>query len=91
MATAEEAAGEEATREFPRPAEARIVGDVLARLGRPDGLHSVQVRHTHGQRYRVNVYVRAGVGSCRVAHSFFVEADETGHVVRSSPDIARAY
>jgi hypothetical protein len=75
MATAEEAAGEEPTREFPRPV----------------GLHSVQVRHAFARRYRVNVYVHAAAGSCRVAHSYFVEADEVGHLVRSSPEIARTY
>jgi hypothetical protein len=75
--------------------EAVIARSVLGGLGRPTDLHRVQVRRVFGGKYRVNVFVSAD--SCasgstfRVAHSFFVEADEAGRVLHSSPPLARLY
>ena len=75
---------------FP-PRETVIVRDVLSRLGRPDNFHKVQVKPVAGSKYRVNVYVRADAASYRVAHSYFLEADDQGKVLASSPAISRVY
>jgi hypothetical protein len=74
-----------------RPGVQAVIAEVvLARLGEPADLLKVQVRRVAGRKYRVNVYVRAA-GSCRIAHSYFVEADARGAVLASSPDIKREY
>jgi hypothetical protein len=74
-----------------RPGVGAVIAEVvLARLGEPDDLLKVQVKRVLGRKYRVNVYVRAA-GSCRIAHSYFVEADGRGAVLASSPPITRAY
>ena len=75
---------------FP-PRESVIVQGVLSRLGRPDNFHKVQVKAVSGSKYRVNVYVRADAASYRVAHSYFLEADDEGQVLESSPAISRLY
>src|SRR5262249_4728360 len=71
--------------------EAVIAEGVLHRLGEPNNLHKVQVKPVYGDKYRVNVYVRADAASYRVAHSYLVSADGEGKVLASSPDIARTY
>jgi len=71
--------------------ETWIIQDVLLRLGRPDDFHRVQVKPVFGNKYRVIVYVRADATSYRVAHSYFLEADDKGHVLTSSPAIIRTY
>ena len=90
-ATDDQARHAEQTAQERTPAEAAIARDVLSRLGRPGGLHSVQVKPVWSGKYRVNVYVRADSASCRVAHSYFLEADGDGKVLASSPEICRAY
>ena len=75
---------------FP-PRETVIVQGVLSRLGRPDNFHKVQVKAVSDTKYRVNVYVRADAASYRVAHSYFLETDNEGHVLMSSPAISRLY
>ena len=77
--------------EQPSRPEAGIVRDVLSQLGRPGELHRVQVKPVFGGKYRVNVYVRADAASYRVAHSYFLEADDEGKVLASSPAITRTY
>jgi hypothetical protein len=85
------------TRRAGRPAEERlpveavIAEGVLHRLGEPGNLHRVQVKPVYGDKYRVNVYVRADAASFRVAHSYLVSADGKGLVLASSPDIVRTY
>jgi len=71
--------------------EAVIVEDVLYRLGEPENLHLVKVRQVYGDKYRVNVYVRADASSYKVAHSYFLEADAKGKVLASTPSISRLY
>jgi hypothetical protein len=48
----------------------------------------VQLWENH---FRVNVQTGADASSVRVAHSFFVAADERGQVLASNPPIARLY
>jgi hypothetical protein len=71
--------------------EAAVRDNVLSGLGSPPGLQRVQVRRVWGDCYRVNVFVGAGAASLRVAHSFFLRADEDGKVLASSPAITRLY
>ena len=69
-----------------------VIGEaVLYRLGEPENLHLVKVRQVYGDKYRVNVYVRADSASYKVAHSYFLEADDKGKVLASTPSIARLY
>ena len=81
---------EQPTIAFPSR-ETVIVQGVLSRLGRPDNFHKVQVKAVSESKYRVNVYVRADAASYRVAHSYFLEADDEGQVLVSSPAISRLY
>lgn len=64
---------------------------VLAALGRPPGLINVSVRPLWGDYHRVNVLVGTDAGSARIAHSYFVETDATGHIHSSTPRITRLY
>ena len=68
-----------------------IAGQLLQTLGRPATLYRVEVRHLWEDHYRVNVFVGADAASTRVAHSFFVVADEDGNIIVSKPDITRKY
>src|SRR5688572_13548463 len=71
--------------------EAVIRDSVMSILGRPDGLHRVQVTRLWGGRYRVNVFLGADVASFRVAHSYFLEADGDGKILSSSPAITKVF
>ena len=77
-------------REANRPSAA-IACSVLAALGRPDDLFKVTVRPVAGGRYRVNVLTGPDAVSARIAHSYFVEADDTGAVTGSTPAIQKHY
>jgi hypothetical protein len=68
-----------------------IVGQLLLALGRPTIRHRVDVRHLWDDHYRANVYVGADAVTTRVAHSYFVVADEAGNIVTSEPNITRKY
>jgi hypothetical protein len=79
-----------ARQERPR-LESLIARGVLGELGRPRDLHTVQVRRVFGGKFRVNVFVRADASTFRIAHSFFLEADEAGKVANCSPPLVRLY
>jgi hypothetical protein len=64
---------------------------VMLILGQPDNLQSVQVRPLWGDHYRVNVFVGVDATSARVAHSYFVVADDEGDVLKTTPVIQRRY
>ena len=68
-----------------------IAGQLLQALGRPATLYRVEVRHLWENHYRANVFVGADAASTRIAHSFFVVADEDGNIIASVPDITREY
>lgn len=68
-----------------------IVGQLLQALGRPATLYRVELRHLWDDHYRANVFVGADAASTRVAHSFFIVADEDGNIIASVPDITRKY
>ena len=64
---------------------------VLAALGRPADFLRMTARPVTGDCYRVNVVTGADASQPRIAHSYFVTADEDGRVIGSSPAIARHY
>ncbi len=68
-----------------------IVGQLLQALGRPATQYRVEVRHLWDNHYRANVFIGADAASTRVAHSFFVVADEDGNIIASTPAITRKY
>lgn len=68
-----------------------IVAQLLQTLGRPTALYRVEVRHLWEEHYRANVLVGADATSLRVAHSFFLAADENGNILASAPDITKKY
>ncbi len=49
----------------------------------------VQVRPLWGNFYRVNVLVEEQIGSVKIPHSFFLEADGDGNILESTPPIPR--
>ncbi len=65
--------------------------NVIMGLGRPAGLHRIQVSSLWHTYYRVNVFVGPDFASAKVAHSFFLETDGNGKILSSSPAITRAY
>ena len=69
-----------------------LVGkQVLDALGAPGDLWTIQVRPLWEGYYRVNVFVGAGTGAVRVAHSYFLIVDGDGNVTESSPTLTRRY
>lgn len=57
------------------------------RLGKPYGLHKVQVRRVWEDHYRVNVLIGENAASARITNSYFVESDSDGNIVKSNPNI----
>jgi hypothetical protein len=70
---------------------AAIGARVMETLGRPGDLQRVQVRPLWEDNYRVNIFVGKDMASVKVAHSFFLVADNDGNIVASTPKIARRY
>jgi hypothetical protein len=72
-------------------ANAAIRAGVIGALGRPENLYQVTVQSLWPGRYRVNVWTGADATSARVAHSYFVAADDVGVIASSNPTITRQY
>src|SRR5271170_7376434 len=69
-----------------------LIGEqVIHALAKPTDLLVVQVRPLWGSRYRVNVFVGPDSASARVANSYFLEADDDGKIVASTPPITRQF
>src|SRR5262245_46217821 len=68
-----------------------IANHVMRTLGQPGDLHSVQVRRLWENRYRVNVFVGPNAASAKVAHSYFLIADDGGNILASTPNLRRTY
>ncbi len=64
---------------------------VMSGLGRPGNFFRISAVLLWENRYRVNVQTGPDAASARIAHSFFVTADEKGNVVESTPPITRQY
>ena len=73
------------------PLEEDVARNLLNRLGMPPRLYRVVVRRVGYLKYRANVFVGAGSGISRVAHSFFIHVDTEGQIIDSSPTISRTY
>jgi hypothetical protein len=87
-AASEERQGDE--RQDRDRQEFRLGEAVLDALGRPAGLHKVQVRRLWPGHYRVNVFVGGDAVSARVAHSYFLAADGVT-ILASAPEIRKVY
>lgn len=75
-----------------RQQQLALIGqNVLHILGQPKDLQRMQVRRVWEDHYRVNVLLGPDTTSVRVAHSYFLVADEGGNIVASTPQIRRKY
>ena len=70
---------------------ALVAEQVVHLLGKPAGLHQVQVRPLWGNYFRVNVLTGPDVASVRFANSYFLKADGEGNIVESTPKITRQH
>ena len=86
----EEPESREMQRDRPRPTAA-IQSSVLASLGRPPRLYRVAVVPLWLNYYRVNVFVGPEPTAVRIAHSYFVTADEAGRLLTITPPLTRLY
>jgi hypothetical protein len=68
-----------------------ILRVVMERLGQPDQFLRVTARPVSGDNYRINVVVGPDITSSRIAHSFFVTADDDGTIRASVPPITKCY
>jgi hypothetical protein len=75
----------------PKPLSTTICRNVIAALGRPGDLLRITARQVSGDSYRVNVVTGMDNASARIAHSFFVVANENGDVTGSAPAIVKQY
>jgi hypothetical protein len=64
---------------------------VIHALGRPHDLHRLQVRYLWEDHFRVNVLIGDDAASVKVAHSYFLVADNDGNILVSTPQITRLY
>jgi hypothetical protein len=71
--------------------EVRVGKRVILAMGEPDDRFQIQVRELRERRYRVTIYVGSDVVSARVAHSYFLETDDDGNIIKSVPKIKRRY
>lgn len=71
--------------------EAVVRDKVMSNLGWPANLLRVQVASLWGNYYRVNVFVGPNATSCKIAHSYFLEADGNGKILSSTPAITKTY
>ncbi len=70
---------------------AALCFSVMKILGRPANLFRVAAVRLWGNQFRVNVQTGADAVTVRIAHSFFVSADERGKIVESVPPITKCY
>jgi hypothetical protein len=69
-----------------------LIGEkVVHAIGFPDDLLWIHVKPLWKGRFRVNVFVGKDATSARVAHSYFVVADDEGDIITSSPELVRRY
>jgi hypothetical protein len=80
------------TEQHKNERKTALVGrQVIHTLGRPDGLHELQVRRLWDDHFRVNIFIGADATSARIANSYFVKTDADGKIVRSFPNITKVY
>ena len=71
--------------------EGVVAMSVMCALGQPADFLRASARRVSPNTYRVNVFIGPHVASAKVAHSFFVEADNDGKVVSSNPPVKKMY
>ena len=92
MPTTEQHEQNKDLEQHKRETQNALIGDqVIHTLGKPDGLHNVQVRRLWGEHYRVNVFIGDEASTAKIANSYFVKADNDGNIVESIPKIKKAY
>lgn len=64
---------------------------VIAALGTPTDLRSVQVRKVWDDHYRVNVLVGVNAASVKIVNSFFLVIDSEGGLIAATPTIMKQY
>ena len=74
----------------------RIKSQVLAKIGRPPRLDSVEVSLHHGRKYRVNIWQRpepdgnlAMTISPRIVLSYYLTVSDTGEITDSDPPLTK--
>jgi len=90
MAKTGQTRSEDNAAEHQRQAlDALLTEQVIHVLGKPAGLHKVQVRRLWEGGYRVNVLIGPDAASVKIAHSYFLKVDGDGNIVESTPKITR--
>jgi hypothetical protein len=88
MTNTQERERDESAEKQAREDRRTLIGKrVIHILGQPEGLQAVQVRALWQNHYRVNVFVGPDVISSKIVHSYFVESDIDGNIVKSTPKI----
>jgi hypothetical protein len=64
-----------------------ISNQIIEALGQPGDLHKVQVRPLWEDHYRINVFVGVDAASLKLAHSYFLVADDDGKIIASTPPL----
>lgn len=68
-----------------------ISQQVFSKLGQPDNLQSLQVRHLWNDHFRVNIFVGTDAASSKLAHSFFLNVNSDGNILSSEPVMKKVY
>ncbi|WP_020471167.1 hypothetical protein [Zavarzinella formosa] len=71
--------------------EAMIRANVIKSLGYPKNLFRMAVMPLWGNNYRVNVVIGPDVSATRISHSYFVEADDLGNIIKATPEIRKEH
>ena len=82
---------EEMDRHKRNALDALLAEQVIHILGKPAGLHKVQVRQVGERGYRVNILIGPDVVAAKVAQSYFLKVDGDGNIVESTPKITRLH
>ena len=90
MATTQQGHQQEEIDRHKRDAlDALLTEQVIHILGKPAGLHKVQVRRVGERGYRVNILIGPDAASVKVGQSYFLKVDGDGKIVESTPKITR--
>lgn len=73
--------------ENPRPEDALVRADLWRRLGQPGSTCTIRVHWLWDRHFRANVLVGRDPLSCRIAHSYFITADDEGRILEATPRI----
>lgn len=74
----------------------KIKSQVLEKVGKPPGLHSVEVCQHHDGNYRVNIWERlesmkdsAFSRAVHIRSSYYLKVSDTGEIIRSNPPLTK--